>query len=147
MLSKQTYMRSVLILMVFQAVLLLICLDWQSVYAQVETSKIGKLSYEDCLESRITCKLFPPNQPVAKPTIFEVSISKDGTLTGWKQIKSCGNSLIDKCAEMAITKAAPFPPFKQNSSVPAVRRFQVTIDPFCSLNRQKTVFVVEKRSQ
>ncbi|MBK8222183.1 MAG: cell envelope integrity protein TolA [Candidatus Obscuribacter sp.] len=145
MLNKQPSLRYTI--SIFQAILTFAYFSCQAGAAQgtiqPDNGQVNTSSYPDILAKHITRNLFPPNKPVGKPTILEVSIARDGSLVAWKQKKSCGSKLIDKCAELAITKSVPFPSYARDRSSSAIRRFLVTIDPFQSLNLQKTVIVVE----
>lgn len=123
--------------------------DSQSVFAQGPTPTVLKhgqsSDYSEAMAKLIRRNLFPPMTPVGRPAIFEVSISRSGALLRWKKIQSCGLSSVDYCAELAITKSAPFPAYGNDRSSPVKRHFLVTIDPFQSLNLPQTVLVTEKK--
>ncbi len=134
-----------LLLLVFMGV------NSQSVFAQGTTPMVLKHAqssgYSEAIAKLIRRNLFPPMTPVGKPVIFEVSIAKSGALLHWKKIQSCGLGKVDYCAELAITKSAPFPSYGKGSSSPAKRHFLVTVDPFQSLNLPQTVLVAEKECE
>lgn len=71
--------------------------------------------YMSRLQALIKKRWFPPRHPMANHVKAVFDVSRDGTMSGLRLVRSSGISIIDRAALEAINSAAPFPPLPEYS--------------------------------
>lgn len=71
--------------------------------------------YMSRLQSLIKKRWFPPRHPMANHVKAVFDVSRDGTMSGLRLVRSSGITIIDRAALEAINSAAPFPPLPEYS--------------------------------
>lgn len=71
--------------------------------------------YMSRLQALIKRRWFPPRHPMANHVKAVFDVSRDGTMSGLRLVRSSGITIIDRAALEAINSAAPFPPLPEYS--------------------------------